>query len=176
MKELLKVISKKVNITDYKVFVFDLDSTLYLHYADEMYKQIYHEQVKVFLQNLKNNGKILCIATHNKNPTIYLDMLKITSLFHYIISEQKNVNSYSNSIHEYTGKDEMINELISKIGCTNEEIIFFDDIKYNIKKVESIGVKSILVSDQTGIDFTKLNISGSLKRKLTIVKNNMILR
>lgn len=169
----VKVDVAKKTISDYKVFVFDLDNTLYLHGADEMYKQIYHEQVKVFLQNLKNNGKILCIATHNKNPTIYLDILKITSLFHYIISEQKNVHPSLNSIHEYTGKDEMINELISKIGCTNKEIIFFDDANYNIKKVESIGVKSILVSDQTGIDFTKLNVSGSLKRKLTIVKNNM---
>ena len=79
-----------VKESDYKVFVFDLDNTLYLHGADEMYKQIYHEQVKVFLQNLKNNGKILCIATHNKNPTIYLDMLKISSLFHYIIFRYQN--------------------------------------------------------------------------------------
>jgi HAD superfamily phosphatase (TIGR01681 family) len=164
--------------SDYKVFVFDLDNTLYLHNADVMHTQIYHEQVKVFLQNLKNDGKILCIATHNKNPIVYLDRIKITSLFHYIISEQKNVHPSLNRIDDYTGKDEMINELISKIGCTNEEILFFDDANYNIKKVESIGVKSILVSAQTGIDFTKLNIgqggSASLKRKLTIVKNKII--
>jgi len=160
--------------SDYKVFVFDLDNTLYLHNADVMHTQIYHEQVKVFLQNLKNDGKILCIATHNKNPTIYLDMINITSFFHYIISEQKNVCPSLNTIDEYTDKDIMINELISKIGCTNEEILFFDDANYNIKKVESIGVKSILVSDQTGIDFTKLNIGLSLKRKLTIVKNKII--
>lgn len=161
VKEEVDVAKKPKNSvikSDYKVFVFDLDNTLYLHNADVMHTQIYHEQVKVFLQNLKNDGKILCIATHNKNPIVYLDMIKITSLFHYIISEQKNVYPSLNRIDEYTGKDEMINELISKIGCTNEEILFFDDANYNIKKVESIGVKSILVSDQTGIDFTKLNI------------------
>lgn len=99
-------------------------------------------------------------------------MLKITSLFHYIILEQKNVHPSLNSIHEYTGKDEMINELISKIGCTNKEIIFFDDANYNIKKVESIGVKSILVSDQTGIDFSKLNNECSALRSVSL-KSNM---
>jgi HAD superfamily phosphatase (TIGR01681 family) len=142
--------------SDYKVFVFDLDNTLYLHKVDVIQKQIYHEQVKIFLQNLKDAGKILCIATHNKYPTLYLDRLKISSLFHYIISEQKKVHPMHNSIRDYTGKDEMIKELICKIGCTNEEIIFFDDAIYNTNKVESIGVKSILVSDQTGIEFDKL--------------------
>jgi HAD superfamily phosphatase (TIGR01681 family) len=174
---ILKGVTKKtknsVIKSDYKVFVFDLDNTLYLHGANEMYKQIYHEQVRVFLQNLKNNGKILCIATHNKNPTIYLDMLKVTSLFDYTISEQKKLHPAINNIDEYTGKDEMIKELICKIGCTEKEIIFFDDAIYNTTKVESIGVKTILVSDQTGIEFNKLNIQRSLKRNLIIIKNKM---
>jgi HAD superfamily phosphatase (TIGR01681 family) len=141
---------------DYKVFVFDLDNTLYLHNVDAMQRKIYNEQVKVFLENLKSSGKILCIATHNKNPTIYLDALKITSLFHHIILEKKNVSPWFNTIHDYTGKDEMINELMSEIGCTKKEIIFFDDSVYNIDKVKSIGVDSILVSEKTGIDFNDL--------------------
>lgn len=157
--------------SDYKVFVFDLDNTLYLHKVNVIQQQIYHEQVKVFLQNLKNIGKILCIATHNRYPSVYLDMLKVTYLFDYTILEQKKLHPVINNIDEYTGKDEMIKELICKIGCTEKEIIFFDDAIYNTTKVESIGVKSILVSDQIGIEFNKLNIPRSLKRKLTIIKN-----
>lgn len=151
----MQTVKENIIKSNYKVFVFDLDNTLYLHYADEMYKQIYHEQVRVFLQTLKDNGKILCIATHNQKPHVYLDQLKITSLFDYIISEKKDLCALLNSIDEYTGKDEMINELISKIGCTKKEILFFDDSKYNIKKVESIGITSIIVDGKTGIDFTK---------------------
>ena len=48
-----------------------------MHNVDRMQRQIYDEQVKLFLQNLKNVGKILCIATHNKNPTYYLERLKV---------------------------------------------------------------------------------------------------
>lgn len=175
-------ISKKTNVvikSNYKVFVFDLDNTLYMHSCNRIHREIYHEQVKIFLQNLKNLGKILCIATHNTGPFYYLENLKIKELFHHIILEKKPLHSDFNTIDQYTGKDEMINELIGKIGCTKEEIIFFDDSLYNIKKVESIGIKSILVSDQTGIEFTKLSKNGillsrNLKRKLQSIKNKIL--
>jgi len=137
----------------YKVFVFDLDNTLYLHNVDTIYSNRYHKDVKVFLQNLKNKNKILCIATHNKNPNNYLDKIEISHLFDHIIYEKKNVNPYSNSIREYTGKDEMIQEIIDKTKCKKEEIIFYDDADYNINKVENFGVKSIKVDDNIGIVF-----------------------
>ena len=38
----------------YKVFVFDLDNTLYLHNVNSVYSDRYHKDVKVFLENLKN--------------------------------------------------------------------------------------------------------------------------
>lgn len=137
----------------YKIFVFDLDNTLYLHNVDTIYSDRYHKDVKVFLQNLKNKNKILCIATHNKNPNNYLDKIEISHLFDYIIYEKKNVHPYLNSIHEYTGKDEMIQEIIDKTKCKKEEIIFYDDADYNIKKVENFGVKSVKIDDNIGIVF-----------------------
>ena len=42
-----------VKESDYKVFVFDLDNTLYLHGADEMYKQIYLLNILEKLEELK---------------------------------------------------------------------------------------------------------------------------
>lgn len=137
----------------YKVFVFDLDNTLYLHNVNSVYSDRYHKDVKVFLENLKNKNKILCIATHNKNPNNYLDKIEISHLFDYIIYEKKNVHPYLNSIHEYTGKDEMIQEIIDKTKFKKEEIIFYDDADYNIKKVENFGVKSVKIDANIGIVF-----------------------
>jgi len=143
----------KQNDDTYKVFVFDLDNTLYLHNVNSFYSDRYHKDVKVFLQNLKTKNKILCIATHNKNPNNYLDKMEISHLFDHIIYEKRNVNPYENSIREYTGKDEMIQEIIDKTKCKKEEIIFYDDADYNINKVENFGVKSIKVDDNIGIVF-----------------------
>lgn len=170
---------KKITRTiksSYKVFVFDLDDTLYMHSLNENDKTVYHEQVKIFLESLYNSGKIICIATHNKNPYNYLEKLNIVPLFDHIIWEQKNVNPIFNTIYDYTGKDEMIKELVGKIGCTIEDIVFFDDSKYNIDVVKSIDVASIHVSNKTGIVFKELakndiNLSRGVKWKLTFIKN-----
>lgn len=142
------------NITDtFTVFVFDLDNTLYLHSANHIYSDNYHKQVKSFLENLKTQNKILCIATHNKNPNYYLERMQILDLFDHIKLETKNVNPFTNTVDEYTGKNEMVQEIIDTIGCKKEEVIFFDDLNYNINLVENIGVKSIKVSQEKGIDF-----------------------
>jgi HAD superfamily phosphatase (TIGR01681 family) len=142
------------NVIDtFKVFVFDLDNTLYLHSANHIYSDNYHKQVKSFLENLKAQNKILCIATHNKNPKYYLERMQIFDLFDHIKLETKNVNPFTNTVDEYTGKNEMVQEIIDTIGCKKEEVIFFDDLNYNINLVENIGVKSIKVSQEKGIDF-----------------------
>jgi HAD superfamily phosphatase (TIGR01681 family) len=144
---------KQNDYDTYKVFVFDLDNTLYLHNVNSFYSDRYHKDVKTFLEKLKTKNKILCIATHNKNPNNYLDKMEISHLFDHIIYEKRNVNPYENSIQEYTGKDEMIQEIIDKTKCKKEEIIFYDDADYNINKVENFGVKSIKVNDNIGIVF-----------------------
>ena len=146
-------IYKQLDDNTYKVFVFDLDNTLYLHNVNSFYSDRYHKDVKTFLEKLKTKNKILCIATHNKNPKYYLDKIEISDLFDHIIYEKKDVNPYENSIQEYTGKDEMIQEIIDKTKCKKEEIIFYDDADYNIKKVENFGIKSIKIDDNIGIVF-----------------------
>ena len=151
-----KVIDEKIKtepIINYKVFVFDLDNTLYLHHTTRAYSDDYHKKVKKFLVNLKTQNKILSIATHNKNPKWILKQIGIFDLFDHIVYEQKNVHPWTNTIEEYTGKNEMVQEIINKTKCKKEQVIFFDDFDYNIKKVEGLGVKSVKVSDQIGIVF-----------------------
>ena len=138
---------------DYKIFVFDLDNTLYLHNADYNYSLTYHKKVNKFLTYLKANGKILYIATHNKDPEIYLKKLDIKHLFNGVIYEHKNVNPH---------KKDMIRQILNeKMSYTISDILFFDDHNFNIKEVSSIGVKSILVEPLIGVNFDEIiNVCG----------------
>ena len=145
----------RINISSvldkYKVFVFDLDNTLYLHNVDYYYNKEYVRKVKIFLDILKTNNKILCIATHNKEPYSILGKMNMINYFDEIIYEKRNVSPWTHYISEYTNKKEMLYEIINKINVSVNEVVFFDDVDYNINEVQSIGVKSIKVSPVTGI-------------------------
>lgn len=142
------------SLIDYKIFVFDLDNTLYLHKVDTAYSEYYHICVKNLLIYLKNNDKLLYVATHNKSPTSYLNRINITNLFHGIIKETKCLDRNINNIQDYTNKKDMILHILNKNSdCNLDDILFFDDHIYNIKNVESIGVKCIYVNDFKGINF-----------------------
>ena len=141
-----------MNMDNYKVYVFDLDDTLYLHNANALYKNEYHKRVKDFLEELKNQDKILCIATHNRSPNYYLDLMEIKELFDEIIYEKKDVYPWRNSIKDYTSKKEMINSIIEKFDCNIDEIVFFDDNNYNIQEIETLGIRSVKVSSDKGVN------------------------
>ena len=122
-----KVVKKAVN-KEFKVYVFDLDDTLYLHTNDDLdYKREYHIKVKDYLTELKNCNKILCVATHNSNPKRYLKEIGLDNLFEHIVYELKDLNSCYNKISEYTSKKDMITEIMRKTGYKKNKIIFFDD-------------------------------------------------
>lgn len=150
---------QEISIQDYKVFVFDLDDTLYLHNVDLLYREEYTRKVKEFLQLLKDSGKILCLATHNKSPYTYLHKMDIYDIFNEIIYETRNVHPSLNSIYDYTNKKYMIQEILDKTNSKHDEVIFFDDHMYNINEVKSIGVETVYVSPQTGIMIEKLMLS-----------------
>lgn len=145
--------TKKMS-SNFKVYVFDLDDTLYLHTNKDIeYKNEYHIKVKKYLEKLKKRNKILCLATHNSNPMTYLKRIGIEDMFDEIVYELKDLNAHVNEISEYTSKKEMITEIMKKTGYKKNKIIFFDDSDYNIDQVNSIGVKSIKVSQLSGLDF-----------------------
>lgn len=149
-----KTLSTKKMSSNFKVYVFDLDDTLYLHTNKDIeYKNEYHIKVKKYLQKLKKRNKILCLATHNSHPMTYLKRIGIEDMFDEIVYELKDLNAHVNKISEYTSKKEMITEIMKKTGYKKNKIIFFDDSDYNIDQVNSIGVKSIKVSRLLGLDF-----------------------
>jgi HAD superfamily phosphatase (TIGR01681 family) len=140
------------NKSSYKVYVFDLDNTLFLHNNEEKYTEQYHQKVKNYLLNLKRDNKKICLATHNKYPRYYIEKLGLDyNFFDIIVYELKDVNPFINSIREYTSKKDMILEIIKKIGCRKSQVLFFDDNYYNIREVRSINIKSVKVSPTFGI-------------------------
>lgn len=145
------IFESEISIENYKVFVFDLDDTLYLHDVSIEYREEYNIKIREFLKSLKDDGKIVCLATHNKSPYYYLHKMEIYGLFHEIIYETKDVTSSKNSILEYTNKKDMIQEILEKTNVTNEDVVFFDDQSYNIDEVKSLGIASVHVSPKTGI-------------------------
>lgn len=143
-------------LKDYKIFVFDLDDTLYLHNVSREYSSIYHKKVKNFLNYLKDNNKLLYMATHNLYPDALLFSINISpSFFDGIIKETKYINPITDTIKDYTSKKDMILEILKNHkDLTKDDVIFFDDNIYNIKQVESIGVKSIYIDENKGIIFS----------------------
>lgn len=145
-------------LKDYKIFVFDLDNTLFLHKVGNIYREQYNKKLKNFLNYLKDNDKLLYIATHNFNPNIILyEMNILPSFFTGIIKETKDVWSNLNTIDQYTSKKDMILDILNNNkNFSKNDIIFFDDAIYNIKQVESIHVKSIYVQELNGINFSEI--------------------
>lgn len=141
------------NIKDYKIFVFDLDYTLYLHVHND-YTNDYHIKVKNLLAYLKDNNKHLYIATHHSSPNDLIEELKITELMNCVIKETKDFN-YCYSIEDYTSKKSMIVEILNRTenkDYTTDDVVFFDDNPYNINEVNECGVKSILVDGLKGVN------------------------
>jgi HAD superfamily phosphatase (TIGR01681 family) len=136
--------------TNFKAYVFDLDNTLYFA-SGEATKT--HSTVKENLEELKKQGKKLFVATHNKHPEIRLKKLGIEDLFDGIICEKKDVHPWFNSIQDFTSKKEMIQNIIDSCGLSHEDVIFFDDVPYNINEVAQLGVRCVLVDTKTGINF-----------------------
>lgn len=148
-----------ISIHNYKVFVFDLDDTLYLHRVDLSYRLEYTQKIKEFLYTLKQQGKILCLATHNRSPYYYLNQMEIYDLFHEIIYEKKDVHPRHNSIYEYTNKKDMIQEILDKTNTSIADVIFFDDVHYNIDEVRSLGIETVIVSPKKGIALENIKIN-----------------
>lgn len=150
---------QSISIHDYKVFVFDLDDTLYLHRVDWEYRQEYTQKIREFLQCLKDQGKILCLATHNRKPFYYLNKMDMYDMFDEIVYEKKDVSPWSHSIYDYTNKKDMIQEILDKTNTSITDVVFFDDVHYNINEVKSLGIEAIRVSPITGIALDKINVN-----------------
>jgi HAD superfamily phosphatase (TIGR01681 family) len=141
----------------YKIFVFDLDNTLYLHnHEDTDYVEKYHRDVKKAMIYLKENYKKIYIATHNSSPSYLLKILGIESYLDGVIAEKQDLHPFLNNIHEYTSKLSMIMEILENNPfCAPRDVVFFDDSIYNINQVKNF-VDSVYVDAKIGVSFKKL--------------------
>lgn len=129
-----------------KVYIFDLDDTLYLRKVDNEYKKMYEFELVKFLNKLKKNN-ILAIASHNMSPRYFLRNMNIDTYFDYIIGEYPRK------------KSDMIIEILKNVNKVKEDVIFFDDLDFNIIECKKNGIKSIKVDFKKGIEFKKFELN-----------------
>jgi FMN phosphatase YigB (HAD superfamily) len=53
----------------------------------------------------------------------------------------------------------MIQEIIDKTNVSTQEVIFFDDVYYNVDEVKSLGIESVRVSPKIGIVLEKIKVN-----------------
>lgn len=140
---------------DKKLFIFDLDDTLYLRKLSKQYdysedilyylkELLYYHQIRHILYKLKQKNKIIALASHNLNPIPILNYLEITQYFSIIIGLRID-------------KDIMVSNILKETNCSKEETIFFDDQLTNIIKVNELGIDVYYVEDMFGIDLDFFN-------------------
>lgn len=135
-----------ISNTTPKIYIFDLDHTLLLHKTTPAYRSMYETQLRIFLDHLLKNNKILGIASFNMMPHAVLEELKISHYFNpnLVIGEQSEKNKFC-----------MIMELLDKTRLEKHDCVFYDDLYENVYHCELNGITSILVNPLKGIEFDK---------------------
>lgn len=163
-----------------RLFIFDLDDTLHLPHTSEIYKKEYEEKLKCFFKALICQNKTLAIATHNSNPQELLERMGIYNMF-YIISSPKLIDMEDHMSGNYTAsniimeiylkpkdnkvkvclienKASMIQKIMEVTGYQADDVLFFDDSKTHIQCARNIGVDSVLVDPEFGIDIESFKL------------------
>ena len=148
---------------DKRLHIFDYDYTLYLDYHMPYENQYRYKQYVINkIKGLKEEGKLIAMASHNASAKWY-----IYDLYREIY------NCFDMFICQYPrNKDTMVSEILERLNCKPEEAIFYDDVKSNTDLVELLGVTSYLVDDKRGIVFEEIQIVDEVKevKKVEIKK------
>lgn len=151
-----------------KVFIFDLDNTIYFNENDPYYNK-FHNDVYYLIKNLYEQGKIIAIITYNLSPESCLEFLNIKQyvsfIYKPIVSLKKHNlslkdiyshTSFEDIIYYYPYKSFFIKNLKTQKemnNIINEEIIFFDDSVNNIRDVKNnCNIECIHVNSKIGLD------------------------
>jgi len=139
---------------DKRLHIFDYDYTLYLDYHMPYENQYRYKQYVINkIKGLKEEGKLIAMASHNASAKWY-----IYDLYREIY------NCFDMFICQYPrNKDTMVSEILERLNCKPEEAIFYDDVKSNTDLVELLGVTSYLVDDKRGIVFEEIQIVDEVK-------------
>lgn len=128
-------------IDDKKLFVFDLDNTLYLWNVDDRTRMDYEQRLSNFLHFLKWKQKRLAIASFHTDPEMILKRMGIHHLFDVIIGRNRTFR-----------KDDMLCNIMEITNCKPNDTVFFDDMYDNVRTVRFMGIECVLVNQRRGID------------------------
>lgn len=157
---------------DYKLYAFDYDDTIDLKNVNEIYKKEYFSKMFYTFKLLKEKEKKLVVISYNSNLINNLKNLNIYHYFDYFYSPKivsnkeycKNKNLHKenvvllyNRVAICEDKGLILEKILKELHIQPKDAIFFDDNSYNIKSVNKIGVKSVLVDPTIGMSFEFFN-------------------
>lgn len=143
-------------LTSKKMFIFDLDNTLYDFYTTKdsiMETEEYKKKIVNMLETLKANNKIIAICTYNIIPMYTLSKRR-PELLHYFNLGLGNIIYPTSALGfiYYREKSLMILEFAKNFnGILPSDIVLFDDQESNIEDVRNHGMTGILVDTKKGI-------------------------
>jgi HAD superfamily phosphatase (TIGR01681 family) len=132
---------------DKRLHIFDYDETLYINNKYENKIDYQHYIIKI-IKNLKQQGKLIAMASHNVNAESYFchKYPEIYQCFDMFVCEYP------------LNKDIMVSNILEQLNCKPDEAIFYDDRQYNLDLVEQLGVFCYLVDETIGIKFENIVI------------------
>jgi len=138
------------------VFVFDLDFTLwnagdtwcseteppYIWEKGKLFDQSgrwirLYPDVTVILKTLRENGKIVAVASRTFEPQYANDLLKIFGIDEYF--DIKEIYPGGKTTH--------ISQILGKVKSPPGKVIFFDDEERNIEETKPLGIYVVKVDD-----------------------------
>lgn len=158
-----------VNLDNIKVAIFDFDDTLAIHKDREFlnHRSKDEETYLNFYLNAYLNPETFyeCIESCNKSDSLYkiINILRNNGSKLYCLTGMKfsfHFKAKQNFVHNHYGDDiEVIScypqerkidavKIIKKINnCDLSEILFVDDIKDNVKKLNNLGVCAVSIDE-----------------------------
>ena len=163
--------NNNIDLNLIKVAIFDFDETLALHKSSDYMKTTDEDMFISYYVNAYNNPENFyevvepCIP--NEDICKLISILRNKKIKIYYVSGMKftfNLEAKRHFVHKFFDKDIEVfssgsqtakidaTKIIAKINnCKLNEILFIDDIKKNIRKLNKSGVCSIMVDDVSSL-------------------------
>ncbi|KAI8825172.1 uncharacterized protein EV422DRAFT_564506 [Fimicolochytrium jonesii] len=125
---------------DKRLYIFDLDNTLYLGRAERHRRLQYERRLLPFLNNLAAHGHLLAVATFNTDAEVLLLNMGIRSLFDSVVQTARAT------------KSEMVSSICSKYPyIPTHNVHYYDDDYDSVMDVRALGIRATNVAPLTGV-------------------------
>ena len=124
-----------------KLLIFDLDNVLHLAKVSVNQRKAYEARLLPWLQELKERGILLAVASTNGQADETLKAMKIRHFFDHV---EADASTYD--------KTQMLKTILEKYPhVLISEITFFDDDYDNILVAQKLGIQAICIAPRTGL-------------------------